>query len=155
MWKRPSSSRFIVFENTSFLGWPSAIAPPLRPSTKIQNCSEYMANINCHFILVYAALILGPAGSWLSYLICKAFYHTDSFLKFPPIPPQSILFVFTLFVVVFVICTCCNRFIQHYHDDVILFPVLKHSSTSCFWSVCSCFLKFSGEIFCCIWGWQW
>jgi hypothetical protein len=49
--------------------------------------------------------------------------HMATCLDFPIIPPQSFFVVFVLFVVVFVMRTCRNRFI-HFHAEEILFPVL-------------------------------
>ena len=70
----------------------------------------------------YAALILGPAGVWLTLLI---FVSSQPFLLFPHIQSQLSLVVFIFIVVVFVAImrACRNRFIPHYHANVVLYPV--------------------------------
>ena len=67
-------------------------------------------------------VILGPAGGWPTLLICVSLLP-NLFFYFPS-PTQSSLVVL-IFVVVFVVFmrACRNRFILHYHADVILYPV--------------------------------
>ena len=49
--------------------------------------------------------------------------HMVICLDFPMLPPQSFYVFFILFVVIFVIRACRNRF-THFHAELILFPVL-------------------------------
>ena len=72
-------------------------------------------------ITIYVTRI---SAGWLTSLISEPLYHTKSFYKFPPLPPKSLLVVFVMFLVVFVMRACRCRFIHYYHADVILYPVL-------------------------------
>ena len=69
----------------------------------------------------YAALILSPVGGWLTLLICISPlpFFISSYTN--TIIISRLHFVVVVFVDI--MRACRNRFIPHFHADVILYPV--------------------------------